>query len=1257
MQSASCNTFDKYTLNKSRFLIFVIFGVFAILRYLAQFEYLGNLIIITVTLMPFTLILFYVVWVFFKDRYDHESYVIMNSCHVFLNLLLKLSTAILILFIVFFPTAWLPIWVFLKSLKNLLTLETYFLFSSYIAVAVVALGAIIVLIRFYQMSQGTYQKSLAHLIKKTLYSTFFLLAFLSLFSIFAYPQAYAPLTDAAGTIISQVFGMQGNDSSSIFATLSRAVKDTKNNLFGEIATTNQQLAATLTESKDNFTKSIADTATSLKDKVSTGGGDITGSLVLSGSKADLTVEGKTTLKDTIPAENDTYNLGESGQGWNNIYAHNLWGSSLLSVGDGSSLHGLTGPDDLLISGGLEVNGATYFDGPVYGLNLGSADSLPLTGGTLTGELTINSSDDKLLSLKKNGTEKAYIDKDGIISVKGVKLNGVTRKTWVDPNYSYDAIVDPNDNGDYTNLNDAIDAGAQRIFLKNGNYKLTRDAIMTDPTKSFALVGESKNGVIIDPNGYYFGMEGAETIKNNSNANGLNFSKGSNVVTLTGDIDFIASGVEAGMYLRIGQVYDGFYFKIKSVDSATQLTTETANDYLDIVDQGKWGIAYAYEDPVIKDVTFNWSGEGVSARTGRTESRIFEWGNDGSDRPIVPFIRLKMDNIEIFNTQAKPAVDASQVYGLNDLTLNYSGGWTGEWFNIYIDSIGNTDTFAWTNDGGATYTQNVPITGSSQTLSNGVAITFGAITGHSVNDGWSFQLSKRNVPPNYDAIGENWDVKDLITYEGVYAPLTPRGSMIQRNNYGGNTFYVYPEQTLINNTIHDIDFDYGSGIKNNAVLIGNIFQTVPNINDNNFKTVTWLGNKMNDGTLIPDKMPSGLTLDRSTVETANSYGLNITNNSTTVTDAINKYGGYISSTGDFTNGSTLVNTNNYGLYIDTPTGAVNNYALYSAGGNNFFGGNVGIGDSTPDTTLKVVGTLCVKADDSDCALGTDDPTLVPGTVYAGNFITDAANLTPPDYVFDGSNPSYQLQSLDELRTYIAMYNHLPGIASAEEIKSNGLDYNSMLMGLLQKTEENTLYILQNNDQLKTIDNTLTLNGINDNVDNLATSTENSIGKLKKDLSDLTTQETANTAILATLQDQINQIQALTNQDLTLAKLDTNTQNIDLLRLTLGLDRVQNTGDIDILGKLSAQTLETGELAIKVIDPAAATIGQATIPAGETSVVVETTGVSADSNIFVTPTEPVKIGVNNIVAAKEFTISIDEPQKDDVGVNWWIIKNNN
>lgn len=99
-----------------------------------------------------------------------------------------------------------------------------------------------------------------------------------------------------------------------------------------------------------------------------------------------------------------------------------------------------------------------------------------------------------------------------------------------------------------------------------------------------------------------------------------------------------------------------------------------------------------------------------------------------------------------------------------------------------------------------------------------------------------------------------------------------------------------------------------------------------------------------GTLSPSaRLHSYIANTAVTATNYTGYLENLATNSTT--DAINKYGLYITSTGTYT-GSSGTATNNYGLYVNTPSGADNNYAAI------FAGGNVGVGTTTPSSTLHV-----------------------------------------------------------------------------------------------------------------------------------------------------------------------------------------------------------------------------------------------------------------------------------------------------------------
>jgi hypothetical protein len=97
------------------------------------------------------------------------------------------------------------------------------------------------------------------------------------------------------------------------------------------------------------------------------------------------------------------------------------------------------------------------------------------------------------------------------------------------------------------------------------------------------------------------------------------------------------------------------------------------------------------------------------------------------------------------------------------------------------------------------------------------------------------------------------------------------------------------------------------------------------------------------------------------------------------------------------------------------------------------GNIGIGTRTPDSKLTVSGKIHSQE--------------VKVTVSAG-----------ADFVFA---KNYNLISISKLAEYISKNQHLPEIASADEMKENGLELGEMNIKLLQKIEELTLYLIDIN----------------------------------------------------------------------------------------------------------------------------------------------------------------------------------------------------
>jgi hypothetical protein len=85
--------------------------------------------------------------------------------------------------------------------------------------------------------------------------------------------------------------------------------------------------------------------------------------------------------------------------------------------------------------------------------------------------------------------------------------------------------------------------------------------------------------------------------------------------------------------------------------------------------------------------------------------------------------------------------------------------------------------------------------------------------------------------------------------------------------------------------------------------------------------------------------------------------------------------------------------------------------------------------------------------------------VNGTIRGNKMVV---NSTGADYVFE---PGYPLPSLPDLKKFIQHNHHLPDVAPARQMKEEGLDVGGNQTILLQKIEELTLYILQ---QQKDID---------------------------------------------------------------------------------------------------------------------------------------------------------------------------------------------
>ncbi|WP_298900967.1 hypothetical protein [uncultured Psychroserpens sp.] len=70
----------------------------------------------------------------------------------------------------------------------------------------------------------------------------------------------------------------------------------------------------------------------------------------------------------------------------------------------------------------------------------------------------------------------------------------------------------------------------------------------------------------------------------------------------------------------------------------------------------------------------------------------------------------------------------------------------------------------------------------------------------------------------------------------------------------------------------------------------------------------------------------------------------------------------------------------------------------------------------------------------------------------------------DYVFEDS---YELKPLDEIENYIKERGHLPNIPSEEEVLKNGIELGEINKLLLEKIEELTLYMIDQDKKIKSL----------------------------------------------------------------------------------------------------------------------------------------------------------------------------------------------
>jgi hypothetical protein len=212
------------------------------------------------------------------------------------------------------------------------------------------------------------------------------------------------------------------------------------------------------------------------------------------------------------------------------------------------------------------------------------------------------------------------------------------------------------------------------------------------------------------------------------------------------------------------------------------------------------------------------------------------------------------------------------------------------------------------------------------------------------------------------------------------------------------------------------------------------------------------------------------------------------------------------------------------------------------------GNVGIGTTGPVEKLEVAGNI---------------------RVTGGSFIDDGTTLDVPDYVFE---EGYNLKTIEALENYINTNYHLPGVVSRDEIKRDGMNYGNMIMSVLEKTEENTLYVIDNyhqieNQELSIEDKIIVIGGELANNKTLLTSLSEREGQLEEQMAQLTMNI-----------DSFNDLADITTQTFSdhETRITNNKSRIMELENTINVAGVSTEYELPVILEGWSDVLESGEI---------------------------------------------------------------------------------
>jgi hypothetical protein len=198
---------------------------------------------------------------------------------------------------------------------------------------------------------------------------------------------------------------------------------------------------------------------------------------------------------------------------------------------------------------------------------------------------------------------------------------------------------------------------------------------------------------------------------------------------------------------------------------------------------------------------------------------------------------------------------------------------------------------------------------------------------SLTNQWESIYGNTFYQNGYQVCDMSKNCSDLATWSSISSP-TDNLSLKMGSN---TTTLTYGNTTSTNNlfTIADSSYNTGTGYLFNLATAPGSALNLFRISGSGSDTLSVLQNgNVGIGVSNPE---ARLRTKETGIKSGPSYGAYFENTSdNSWTDGINKYGLYVTSTGNFL-GSTGEATKNYGIYINKTTGADENYDIYAASG--------------------------------------------------------------------------------------------------------------------------------------------------------------------------------------------------------------------------------------------------------------------------------------------------------------------------------------